>query len=525
MDYGGDRRENKIMKIKIIIVEDEPAIARALKVMISQISDAFVVEAIAYSGEEGLACIERFRPQLVFSDIRMPVMDGLEMIEKASETFDFPIKFVLLTGYAEFSYAKKALTLQVMEYLLKPLEFEALETLLHRAELEIGEKQTEEKKQFILECLNHTGQESGKNPFQNTELYLVFSYYGPVVNEIYRELTVGSDIVKRIDFGFLKKYEKEGRFNIIPIKGNYHNEIVYCIWGMELSEFHPKQFIMDCKSYLKFPETYVNFIISPLIKQEETISKVIRDSHMKLLQGLPFGYGGIFPEKDLKNFETIAVSRNVRFFNYPQNSVGITKEYIKGVVEELCVAWKKEKCTQLQLQTDIRYFLYAFLTMPGLSENIVLPDIQELLAVCDSYEDLENALMSELCSWFGVDWKEEQSSDSQEKLLYEVKTFLEKNYVQALSYRDFYQKFGYNEKYISALYKAKFGITPNKYIMQLRINMAKHLLKNYPDMLLKDIAVQIGYTDSLYFSRIFKSYVGISPKTYQKNNKLNKRET
>ena len=95
-----------------------------------------------------------------------------------------------------------------------------------------------------------------------------------------------------------------------------------------------------------------------------------------------------------------------------------------------------------------------------------------------------------------------------------MKEFLEQNYTQPLSSKVFNEKFGYNEKYITSLYKAQFGITPGKYICELRIALAKQIMRANPYILLKDVAVQTGYMDALYFSRVFKTKEGMSPSKY-----------
>ncbi len=77
-----------------------------------------------------------------------------------------------------------------------------------------------------------------------------------------------------------------------------------------------------------------------------------------------------------------------------------------------------------------------------------------------------------------------------------------------------YEKFGYNEKYIYTLYKAEFGITPGKYVCELRIDKAKRMMNENPYILLKEVSQQVGYMDALYFSRVFRVKEHISPSAY-----------
>lgn len=106
--------------MKIVIVEDEMRIKEGLSSLIGKLYPDHTVEAMADNGKEGLECIRRIRPDLVFTDIRMPVMDGLEMLEKMQEE-GIKSKAVILSAYTEFNYAQQAMRLGVMDYLIKPV--------------------------------------------------------------------------------------------------------------------------------------------------------------------------------------------------------------------------------------------------------------------------------------------------------------------------------------------------------------------------------------------------------------------
>ena len=105
--------------MRIIIVEDEIKIREGMGKLIESLTDHIVLGE-ASDGEEGLDLVLRFKPDLVITDIRMPKMDGLEMIRRLYEQ-KIPVHAVILSGYSEFEYAKKAIQYGVDDYLLKPL--------------------------------------------------------------------------------------------------------------------------------------------------------------------------------------------------------------------------------------------------------------------------------------------------------------------------------------------------------------------------------------------------------------------
>lgn len=110
--------------LRIIIVEDEDFIRKGLVYTIDWLSMGCVVVAEAADGVEGLEKIIEFQPDVVITDIKMPKMDGIEMVREALNYVKF--KCLILTSYAEFNYAKKAIELKVFEYLVKPIDEEKI---------------------------------------------------------------------------------------------------------------------------------------------------------------------------------------------------------------------------------------------------------------------------------------------------------------------------------------------------------------------------------------------------------------
>lgn len=117
------------MKYSVLIVEDEALIARNIARRIEQLNPAFEVTAIAANGLKGLNMVKEHLPNVIFTDIRMPEMDGLELVRNIHEKYPF-ILCVIISGYTDFEYAKEALQYDVSNYLLKPVNYDELEKTL-----------------------------------------------------------------------------------------------------------------------------------------------------------------------------------------------------------------------------------------------------------------------------------------------------------------------------------------------------------------------------------------------------------
>ena len=123
----------------IVIVEDEPVIRNGLSNIIDKMSADYQVVGTAQDGYEGMLLIKQYHPDLAICDIRMDRVNGLEMIEDLRDLHS-KTRFVVLTGYAEFQYAQKALQLGVDDYLLKPVMVDKLRAMLSDMESRIRPK-------------------------------------------------------------------------------------------------------------------------------------------------------------------------------------------------------------------------------------------------------------------------------------------------------------------------------------------------------------------------------------------------
>lgn len=125
--------------LKVLIVEDEEIIRKGLVHTVDWLSMQCTVVGDASNGEEGLQLIQLLRPDLVITDIRMPLMNGIDMVKQALSIY--PFHSIILTSYSEFEYAKQAISLKVFEYLLKPVDEEKLAKIIENIKQEISQDQ------------------------------------------------------------------------------------------------------------------------------------------------------------------------------------------------------------------------------------------------------------------------------------------------------------------------------------------------------------------------------------------------
>lgn len=498
-------------QIKIIIAEDEPAILRGICAAITMISDKFIISGTAYDGENALNLIQEHHPHIVITDIKMPLMDGLTLIAEAKKQ-NSTAKFVILTGFAEFEYAKKAITLGVSDYLLKPVDPEELAKLLNGMKQEINSKSSQVQMEYIRSCFfKRVLTDFTFNPLAHCSLHLLFSYYGSIVNNTYSEFNLSGEIVRNLDTSFLDGIIEKYQLPVYSFRGNYYNEFVYAIVTPSDKKMDILPVVREIRENAKKSDTYVNFVLSAVVHSGEEIKDLMQNAYLFTLFHLPFGKNSFLIQDDActkKN--AIEISDNIVALA-AKFRPGTTENELKNILSQMTAWWQESDTTQFQLLADVRHIASAAIHVsPNASQ--ILFDPTEIIASSDSYEELFENLLLELTKILFPEHIQQKKSSSQ--LVDDIRAYLDKNFTQQITYKVFYDIWGYNEKYITTLFKEAFGISPSKYITSLRLEMAKSLMKKNPQILLKDVAEQTGYTDALYFSRVFKNNEGMSPSAF-----------
>ncbi|WP_276929249.1 response regulator transcription factor [Herbinix luporum] len=187
--------------LKLLIAEDEDIIRKGLAFTVDWLSIGYILVGEAANGEEGIEKIKELQPDVVLTDIMMPKIDGLEMIRKAQDYVRF--KSVILTSYAEFDYAKKAIELKAYDYLMKPVDVDKLKELMTRLHKEIVAEQEKEliikqKSQGIDSAL-FFDHESYSNPYVRKAIEIIKERYVEklTLESLSEELMVSSSYLSR----------------------------------------------------------------------------------------------------------------------------------------------------------------------------------------------------------------------------------------------------------------------------------------------------------------------------------------
>lgn len=153
-------------------------------------------------------------------------------------------------------------------------------------------------------------------------------------------------------------------------------------------------------------------------------------------------------------------------------------------------------------QTALRYGVLDYLLKPITLESLSGSLHKILVNMKTKSEELDS-------------YRLRNSRLDQESICELLETYLLEHYKQDISFQELGEKFGFTPEYLGKLFKKHSGETPSKYLTKLRINEAKRLLLNNPNLEIQMVGELVGYKDGFYFSRVFKSYTGIQPSEFR----------
>ncbi|MCI5585811.1 MAG: response regulator [Lachnospiraceae bacterium] len=138
--------------IKVLVAEDEMPLLRGIRIMIERISPEFSVVKCALNGREAVDYLKENPVDVIFTDINMPLLDGIELMKITHENYS-EIIVVAISGYNDFHYAQQAIEYQVKRYLLKPIVMEDMEALLEEIQREYNERNERKERERIVDAL------------------------------------------------------------------------------------------------------------------------------------------------------------------------------------------------------------------------------------------------------------------------------------------------------------------------------------------------------------------------------------
>ncbi|GEM_PF-489571 len=501
------------VKMKILIVEDELKTLNGIASLIEEISGGYEVAGKARSGEKGIELAQEIKPDIIITDIRMGGMTGLEMMKKLQER-KIQSQYIILSGYAEFQYAREAIALGSMDYLLKPINRELLEEALKKVKAAIEEESFKIQTSFmdtnaILENALFMPGFSGSK----FEKELIKRFADSANN--YLVLIRGENRIVQADFeAILKKIRDmlpEYKVYACRENGNKENYVL-------IREIEPdKLSVIDgavpiCREqinpYIVFAGSYL-----PDLREIREYRKKLQDiSNWNLSDCKP----AVITEQRIANVVT-------QKFSYPseleRNIINCINEKKIDEIEDLLLGFLEYLRKKLYSCADVREalicltaaILYAIRKASyGLYENISNLNILEWVKDSLFLDKYHKIIMNLLRQY---EQYSRNLKSGNHPIINKVLQVMEKEYRNELPLEEMAQKMNVTPEYLSSLFMKELGIKYTTYRAQIRIDVAKRLLQE-GSLKIYEIAEESGFPDVKYFTKVFKKYTGVSPGEY-----------
>lgn len=499
--------------IRTIVVDDEPYIRKSIVTSIESIHPEFQVIAEAEDGLQAYHLIEELHPDVVFLDIRMPVMDGISLLEKLWQNHLSPIR-VILSGYSEFEYAKRAIQYEVLDYILKPLHIDQLTKLLANIRDRVVQKQSDQEYQYLNYIFRGVKPSYSFDELKNVmfpyKTYYCFymiagSYMYTKYNQFNPEGNLGTD--GRLFAEISETCSPEGRLWFIS--GENQNEILFIFGAYTAEPNLQKQISSELyRRYLMLPVP-ITLVYSALSCTLEQLSNTVIDLKYFATQRLKYANSSLMVLEEIHTDKSEAVFiEKEKLAELKSLLQEQCYQEFKQKMRHLLLSFQEQRLTQYQLKTELIRLLEIF------HNNYFSRDVQDFIdeSITNTYlyEDLIEILLQ-----YVDDCSQKYYQDLSQTMSDQIRDYIDEHYCSQLTLKDIAGQFHISASYLSTLFKKAYQISPNEYIMNKRIDKARDLLTAFPPVSIKQISSMIGYTDPFYFSRIFKSVTGQTPTDYR----------
>ena len=515
--------------LKVFLVEDESVIREGLRDNVGWQQQGFTFVGEASDGEMALPLIRKTRPDLLITDIKMPFMDGLTLchIVKA----ELPdTKTVIISGYDDFDYARRAIKEGVEQYLLKPVTRSAM----HKMLAEMKEKIEAERSQ--RDYVNQF-----KNEMREYEHFFLRDFFEKLfsgtmpVQEIYEEAQkLSLDI-------------NAACYNLVFVVMEHEEALMeFCLRFSEYTVFrwNVSTYGIMIQGEPEFVEAYTKRLLDrvcSLCENEEGEWHVAAGTPVERFSMLSacynkvshmLAYRFLFPERHVLNetlLEEFAPENNdLQTMDVSKISPDVIKRFAqKGQLEEITEFVKsymesigdalKSRMFRDYVILNARFSVLDFLGKYGgdAKETIEKINAQPLSGMALSTTGVEGYMTDILT--LAITCRDEREGNRGNAMLKKALSYIEIHFRREdLSLNEVAQNCDVSPNYFSAMFSQNMKKTFVEYLTEKRMEEAKHLLKT-TSMRSAEIASKIGYKDSHYFSFVFKKTQGMTPKEYRQN--------
>ncbi|GIP26280.1 DNA-binding response regulator [Paenibacillus sp. J23TS9] len=475
----------------VIIIDDEPWAIKGIRNAFNWHKYGFEITGQFTSVHKAMEFISKERPDLVFTDIRMPEISGLDLMRLTKEK-GMDVEFVIVSGFSEFAFAQEALRYGALDYCLKPMDMETADPLIEKLALHFSKKRSS-RNNLILEALT-SGDKSELNRLTqffdhlSDDYFRVLIIYSSIENKGYRDLKFfDRNHTLEVEFGSTK--------TLYILKSDTRSDLDD---GLDCAVFTRS----DIKAVGISSTSTTCDHIAKLIKEADLAASQIFlnegtgifEYESKLTVVKPFidEISSIIQENKFEEMDDI-IKRLVYFFKHNQLGMGELVHLWNQVVSLLASTYYEE----------LKYMELDFLNYSELKERF-----ENFESLCSFLNDI----------FIYIKQLNSQSINEGDINSYftQMVKYIDNHFQHRLYLKDLSVKFFINQVYCCQLFKKNLGKTFSEYVTELRIKKACELLK-HTVLSIEEVATKVGYADYYYFNKVFKKQCGITASKFRKS--------
>lgn len=467
------------MVMKILIADDEILERIALvKILNKYYKNEIICIESAMNGEDAIQKTKSLDPDIIFMDIKMPRMNGIEASFKIRE-FNTKVKIIIVTAFSDFSFAKQAITCKVSDYLVKPYSIKTLKNTMNKVMTEVVVfKKNQLEKIKLRQSIAHEffNKLLARNKINVEDLKKYCNVLNIIDTNYCFFLTLNDMIIEKYKVDFysksffeytvylfididLKTYEKiiENNLYVSKSKIEQDSSIIETVFVDTLN-------ILALKIEQEQFEDYEKLLYSSIVSCNQTKIKMVGQSIFRIFM-IKYGFSNLFFEK-IHEF----IIKEIQLL------------YKVSISDAELYAEKFEENERDLRLNDLIYFKKEFPFF--------------LLNICDFYH--------------------ENCKSSQERLIDKTIKYIKSNYNKNIGMDNISESISVSKSYLSRVFTKYKGITVMDYLLKVRINEAKKKLIEGNSI--SNTSSEVGFSNPAYFSKSFKKETGISPSQFIEKN-------
>ncbi|WP_099468952.1 response regulator [Konateibacter massiliensis] len=513
-----------------IVVDDESLIRKGTIKKLEALQETVCCIGEASNGTEALALIENTNPDIIITDMNMPIMDGTQFLPLLTELYPQK-RLIIISGYKDFEYTKHAISAKAVDYILKPFSKEEIQKTVLKAvkqiadndelqnKIDLSESEKERARyEYDIQMLKNIvlGYHTATTSISSSRLKFVEKTHDLVLIAIRSSTPLAEET--------LQNFLSENGFGDLAI----YLQHIHCDNLGFLILFMPEQAAISVNDLCK---QVVNSLSSHLSTLNIDSFFGISNTHSELTS-LNTAFGEAV---DALNSREICSSQQYTFYSYVSNEPlsmnwdryeeflfriesGMT-EQVKLLLDDLFHYFESLRHCTL---SDVKYYCFQLAD----SAKLIMSEYLEQVntgSVSGSMQNILNTIFSleEIKQYYAqffaniTDILKAKSVYASNDVIEKMQIYARRNYYKNLNVEFLSSLFYMSRSYCSHLFKEKTGENFVDFVNQIRIEKAKELLRN-TDKKMYQISKSVGYDNVKYFFRIFKKIEGITPEQYRK---------